>query len=619
MGKHKKDMAMKWLLALVLLASTPALLQAQEQPANPAAATPAASDAFKLDIDAPEEIRQLLALHLELLRYRELTDLSDSELTRLLSAAQQNAQELVATLGYFAPDIQITLQPAPNPSSPRGVTLHVAPGEPTRVREVAVDFSGEITNDPLPLSQRQEIADNWLLPPGLRFTQAGWDNAKQQALRQLTTQRFPTGRISTSLADIDPQTHSARLAVTLDSGPAYRLGELVISGTQRYDPQMVTRLARLQPGKDYEQTALIEAQQRLGDSGYFESAFVAIDTAGDPQAAPVQVQLREAKLQKLVLGIGASTDSGARLSAEHTHHQVPGIGWRAVSKFSVARNTSALGTELTAPPDADNWRWAVSALVQKQPLGSLDVTSQRLRAGRSQSGEQIDRNYYLQYDRARTAAAEASAPDVTEALSANYAFTVRHFDSLPFPSSGWGLGVEVGGGTTLGSQQEPYSRLLLRGLGYLPLGGHNESGFIDRRAGRLAIRAEAGAVLAKDGIALPSTQLFLAGGDTSVRGYSLHELGVVQPDGQITAGRYLSTGSIEWQRPISHNGRLTDWESTLFIDAGAVADQPRELRAKVGVGIGARWRSPVGPLQIDLAYGVDVQRFRLHLNVGFTF
>lgn len=618
MGKHKEGVAMKGLLALVLLASTPALLRAQEPPAS-TATSPAASDAFKLDIDAPDEIRQLLALHLELLRYRELTDLSDSELTRLLSAAQQNAQDLVATLGYFAPVISITLQPAPNPASPRVVTLHVAPGEPTLVREVAVEFSGEIVNDPLPLSQRQEIADNWLLPPGLRFTQAGWDNAKQQALRQLTTQRFPTGRISTSLADIDPVTHSARLAVTLDSGPAYRLGTLVISGTQRYDPQMVTRLARLQPGQNYEQTTLVEAQQRLGDSGYFESAFVAIDTTGDPQAAPVQVQLREAKLQKLVLGIGASTDSGARLSAEHTHHQVPGLGWRAVSKFSIDRDTSTLGTELTAPPDANNWRWAVSALVQKQPLGSFDVTSQRLRAGRSQSGEQIDRNYYLQYDRARTAAAESSAPQVAESLSANYAFTLRHFDSLPFPTRGWGLGVEIGGGSTLGSQQEPYSRLLLRGLSYLPLGGHSDTGLTERRAGRLALRAEAGAVLAKEGIALPSTQLFLAGGDTSVRGYSYNDLGVVQPDGQITAGRYLSTASLEWQRPISRNGRLTDWESTLFIDAGAVADQASELRAKVGVGVGARWRSPVGPLQIDLAYGVDVQRFRLHLNVGFTF
>jgi len=50
-----------------------------------------------------------------------------------------------------------------------------------------------------------------------------------------------------------------------------------------------------------------------------------------------------------------------------------------------------------------------------------------------------------------------------------------------------------------------------------------------------------------------------------------------------------------------------------------VADKPAELHAKVGVGVGARWKSPVGPLQIDVAYGVAVERFRLHLNVGFSF
>ncbi|MEI8170332.1 MAG: BamA/TamA family outer membrane protein, partial [Rhodoferax sp.] len=112
---------------------------------------------------------------------------------------------------------------------------------------------------------------------------------------------------------------------------------------------------------------------------------------------------------------------------------------------------------------------------------------------------------------------------------------------------------------------------------------------------------------------------FLTGGDNTVRGYGLHEIGVPLADGQITAGRYLSIGSVEWQRPITRNGRLTDWEGTAFIDAGAVADKPAELHAKVGVGVGARWKSPVGPLQIDVAYGVAVERFRLHLNVGFSF
>jgi translocation and assembly module TamA len=133
------------------------------------------------------------------------------------------------------------------------------------------------------------------------------------------------------------------------------------------------------------------------------------------------------------------------------------------------------------------------------------------------------------------------------------------------------------------------------------------------------MRASAGAILAKDSITLPSTQLFLAGGDNSVRGYGLHDIGVTLADGSVTAGRYLTTASIEWQRPIRINGNVSDWESTVFMDAGAVANQTSELSPKVGVGVGARWKSPVGPLQIDLAYGVDVKRFRLHMNLGFTF
>jgi translocation and assembly module TamA len=104
-----------------------------------------------------------------------------------------------------------------------------------------------------------------------------------------------------------------------------------------------------------------------------------------------------------------------------------------------------------------------------------------------------------------------------------------------------------------------------------------------------------------------------------VRGYAYNELGITLPDGLTTAGRYMTQASVEWQRPIRRNGELTQWESTLFIDAGSVADRPAELQAKVGVGVGARWKSPVGPLQIDLAYGVAVQRLRLHLIVGFSF
>lgn len=608
---------MKWLWALALALGLAPLLQAQSLPTRDATAAPAVA-AFSLDITAPDEVKQVLALHLELLRYRELADLSDSELARLLETAEQDARELVATLGYFSPDIQIELVPA-SATAARVVKLNVAPGEPTLVGEVRVTFTGPITNDPLPLTQRLQIETRWPLHTGTRFTQAGWAAAKQQALRQLTTQRFPTGQLLDSLADIDPLTHIATLSVTLDSGPAYRLGQVVISGTQRYDNELVTRLARLNPDTDYEQTELVEAQQRLSDSGYFDSVFVSIDTTTDPAYATVNIQVKEAKLQKIVLGVGASTDSGARLSVEHTHHKLPLIGWGAVSKLLLDRETRSISTELTGTPNESNWRWVTSGLLQNQWVGSLETDSQRLRVGRSQTGVLIDRNYYLQYDRTQTAATDTTPQETAQALSANFAVTRRNFDSLPFPTRGWGVGGEIGGGTTLGSQQYPYTRVLAHGLLYWPLGGGTDAATSDARAGRLMLRAQAGAVLAQDEATLPSTQLFLTGGDNSVRGYSLHDIGVVQASGLTTAGRYISVGSIEWQRPITRNGRLTDWEGTLFVDAGAVADKPGDLQAKVGVGVGARWKSPVGPLQIDLAYGVATERLRLHLNVGFSF
>ncbi|HEY5579708.1 MAG TPA: outer membrane protein assembly factor, partial [Rhodoferax sp.] len=464
--------ALAAMLAAVMLAGAPTWLRAQETTSSApvAASTPdvpasPAQSAFELTIEAPDEIRELLQRHLELLRYRALTDLSDSELTRLLLDADQNARELVATLGYFSPDIKFEQKASSSGAATRLLTLNVVPGEPTLVGEVEVEFKGPIATDPAADRQRQQIENNWSLRTGMRFTQARWAAAKQQALRQLSSQHYATGQLGSSLADIDPVARSAHLKVTLDSGPAYQLGALVISGLERYDAELVTRLARLPANASYDQAQLVAAQQRLADSGYFDSAFLSLDTSGDPSSTPVLVQLREARLQKLVLGIGASTDGGARLSVEHTHHKVPGIGWRAVSKLIIDRETRSIGTELTSRPDADNWRWVTAAQLQSQKLGSFDVHSQSLRGGRSQIGDRIDRNYYLQYDRADTTSADASAPAMASALSANYAFTLRNFDSLPFPNSGWGWGAEVGGGSTLGAQRDPFGRVLTRALG----------------------------------------------------------------------------------------------------------------------------------------------------------
>ena len=614
---------MKAILAALLLMGPLGLFPALALPPLTDTSTPLGTastggSAFTLAIDAPDEVREVLERNLDVLRYRGLTDLSDSELARLLLAAEQDARGLVATVGYFSPTILVEPPVSVSGVVSRDLKLSVVPGDPTVVSDVQINFTGPILTDTAASQQRRRVINLWPLEMAMRFSQARWTAAKQQALLQLTSQSYPTAQLTESQADVDPVTRRARLSITLDSGPRYRLGPLVITGLNHFDTDLVRRLVRLAPS-DYDQAQLVAAQQRLTDSGYFDSAFISLDTTGDPAAAPVLVQLREAKLQKLVLGVGASTDTGARLTIEHTHHKIPYLDWRGVNKLVLARDTTTLTSEFTSHPNDDNWRWSVGTEIAQQTLGSFLVHGQSVRVGRSRNTQPLDNAYYMEYDRADAATSDASAQAIVEALSANYAFTVRRFDHPLFPNQGWGLGLSLGAGTTVGTKNNPYGRVLARYLSYVPLGDSSGVAGTSSASGRIALRAQAGAIVAEPSAELPSTQLFFIGGDNSVRGYGYQDLGVPLPDGKITGGRTMALGSVEWQRPIRIAGRASDWESTVFIDAGAVANNSSELRPRVGLGVGARWKSPVGPLQIDVAYGVDVQRLRLHMNVGFNF
>ncbi len=662
----------RWLLGLGVcllpvwtLAQTPEPAPAPSVPAarTESAATEAAVDAlapssasrsartrapapprFDVELEASEDLREFLLRHMELMRFRTLRDLDASELARLLARAPDNLGDLLGTLGHFSPKIEIG-EPVATGTTPLGtVRIRVEPGPITRVASADLYFRGDIADNPQAAAQREEITSGWTLAPGQSFTQADWDRAKTAALRTLTAQRYPAGRIHNSLADIDPVDHSVRLSVELDSGVPLHMGEVRVEGAERYDPVTVERLLRLSgvtPGSDYNLAQLQDAQQRIAETGYYDSVYVFVDPTGGQSSAPVVVQLRESKQQKLVLGVGGSTDSGARLSLEHTHHRVPGIGWRAASKLQLERTDQVLVTDWSAPVDEKGWRWIGSAQLARQIDNFVTTTSTRLRAGRSQDSTDLDRSVFLQYDRAEVVNSvlkllEPGGADAS--LSANYAWTRRRFDSMPFPESGHGLGVELGGGTTLGSVRRPFARTQLRWLSYWPLGVRPSTagmGSADtpavplgvarptetdtRSAGRLALRLQGGAVWAREDAPIPQTQLFLTGGDTTVRGYGLRDIGVLQTDGSVLAGRYLAVASVEWQRPIWRDGVRSPWESVVFLDGGAVADRPGDLRASWGVGAGVRYNSPVGPLQLDLAYGLEPKALRLHFNVGFTF
>lgn len=614
-----------------MLLSGCSLLSPKDKEAESMGIDTSGPPAFTLEVDAPKQVRALLEQHLELKRFRHQPDLQRRELTRLLGATDANVRELIGTLGYFSPTVTVELTDTPEEEAPRKVVVKVDPGPPTIIEKSEVRFAGINASDELGTSQRLQIEETWPLQAGEQFSQSAWSSAKSGGLKELQKRRYPLARIDTSLADVDADTNKAQVSVSYDPGPAYTFGPLQIDGAERYDPVRTARIARLPEGQEYDLQSMLDAQQRLVSSGYYDSVFLSL--ADSPQQAateaerdeqrknqgaaitsPVIAKVREAKLQKWVFGVGLSTDTGPRLSIDHTYNKVPGLNWRAVSKLQLDRKNPLISTQLVGLPGEDLWRWFASGKLERAPAGDFYTNSAQMRFGRSKAEDRIERNLYLQYDYAKTQG--AGAPPGASSLLANYGWTARYFDNNLLPTSGFGLALEAGAGTTLTPQRSPFGRLTGRWLSLIPLGERDEE---TRRHSRLQIKAGVGAVMAKKDVDLPTTIMFLTGGDNTVRGYGYQSIGARTDNGRVIAGRYLAMGSVEWQRPITIKGNTQDFEHAVFIDAGTVGDDINRLYTRVGFGTGIRWKSPVGPIQADLAWGAQEQQLRLHLRLGFTF
>src|SRR5260363_37586 len=59
--------------------------------------------------------------------------------------------------------------------------------------------------------------------------------------------------------------------------------------------------------------------------------------------------------------------------------------------------------------------------------------------------------------------------------------------------------------------------------------------------------------------------------------------------------------------------------AALFYDAGTAANRWSQKSLYSGAGVGARWRSPVGPVNLDLAYGLKTRTFRPYITLGIAF
>jgi translocation and assembly module TamA len=609
---------MPQLRALVLVLT---LLSGCAAPGNRRADDPSPTQApekpplsFRVDVVSDNRrIARHLERYLDIQRFTEFPDLQPSELRRLLGEAESNARDLLAAIGYFSPKLRLEAG-EPSGRGLRRIVIEVDPGPQTQVASHEVRFAEPMNSDPAAAGQRQDIQRDWLLKEGNPFTQEEWDASKTAGLRALQRERYPTARIADSRATVNADTSLADLQVIYDAGAPYRFGALKLEGVERYDEEGVRNIARIPTGRVYREDDLLDAQQRLVTSGYFDSAFLLLDNSErNPDEATVIAQLREAKMQKMVFGVGISTDTGIRVSVDHTHNEMPPLEWRALNQVEAGLKAQSLATTWTDMPMASGWAWNTGLKLERSEYGDIRANSASLSGGRARAADRTERSYSLQLDASNSE--DSEGPQSSASLMAKYAWTGRYFNDRISPTDGFGVGAEAGLGLTVTPARHAFLRVHGRALKLWPFGGRNTAG----KRSRIAFRAEAGALYAADDVDLPANLLFLTGGDTTVRGYSYQSIGTRLPDGSIYGARYMALGSVEWQHPITVFGDARNFEHTVFVDAGTAADKLGNAALFPGVGAGIRWSSPVGPLQFDVGYGTRTEKVRLHLRMGFQF
>lgn len=568
---------------------------------------------LRLEVATPNRVlRQLLEQHLDLARVNRLAagePLQEGELDRLVAAAPQQVRDLADTEGYFNATIDVARVPD---TAPPTVRVTVEPGPRTHVGRVDLTSRGALASGAdagLAHAQRtqQSFVDGWPMPAGAPFRGADWSRAKTASLASLRARGYVQAEWAETEATVDAAAQRADLAATVESGPLFRTGGLRVQGLARQDQRTVHRIADLRPGVPATEELLLDIQERLQASDLFDRATVTlVPDASDPEHTPVLVQLGERRLQEATIGVGVGANVGPRVTLDHVHRRPFGEPWVARSKFDVSHVEQKYNGEISTQTLPGLYRNLVGASVDRVVSNTDIVNTRSIRAGRAQDMRRIDRQWFVEFQRSTTSSALGHEQD--DAVAFQFQGIWRRLDNLVLPTRGLAWQTQLGSGfakSTPGGQG-PFARAYARVDGYHPLGStwYGQA------------RVELGQVFSNADVRVPQSLRFRAGGDESVRGYAYRSLTSVV-DGVDVGGKVLFTSSVEAARPFID--RIPDLWGAVFVDVGRAALRWSDLNPAWGAGVGLRYRSPVGPVKLDVAYGEEVHRWRLHLSVGMAF
>jgi translocation and assembly module TamA len=464
------------------------------------------------------------------------------------------------------------------------------------VRSVTVSVTGEGRNRP----PFPDMVAAFPLPSGSVLDQRLYTKSKNAFASTSADSGFLDATFTASTIRIHREENVADIELVLDTGPQYRFGPVQFDSSG-VDERVLRAYLTFQRGDPFRYHKLMAFQSALGGAPYFSrvEAVPRRDLAAGTEV-PIDVKLSSRRPRRYEVGVGYGTDTGPRLLFNAEFRRLNRAGHRYSGRLNLSEVELSLHAEYVMPSlYPDTHAYTIGALVAR--IDPVAYNTDRVAVGPTRSQPRFGWLESITVSYEHEEYTVGSDDGVTNLVIAGVIYRLKRADDDISPTRGYRLdvGVRVADDAFLSSQTFLSGTLTAKGVRAL-----------NSRL-RVLARVDGGLTSTPSFRELPPTVRFFAGGDNSVRGYEYQSLGPRDEGGQVIGGNILFTSSAEVEVGLTGKFALA-----AFYDAGDAFASWQDGIVEQGVGSGLRWRSPVGPLRLDLAFPLHHDGWRFHFTMG---
>jgi len=542
-----------------------------------------------------EKLEKNVRLFLSLEQQKDHPLMSESRMWRLYRKAKEEIAAALQPYGYYRSSVESSL--VETEPGKWLASYKIDPGTAVPIALADIRVSSPMAEDP----QFQDLLETESPQVGKSFSHIVYDKFKADLSKLAAEEGFFRARFVEHRVEIDLRHYQARIYLDYEGGPRFRFGEIVML-QDVLEPDLLERYLTFKRGDTYSLDKLIDLQFALNNSDYFQTVEVSPGKISpDSDEVPVQVVLTPRKNHRYEFGLGYGTDTGARASFGWRMPRINRQGHKLDSEVRFSERGDSANLNYRVPgKDPRSDQIVYTAGIYNEAFEDTDSNRREVGVRYIHSRGDWRETLSLTYQQEDFVVADTD--NNSELLIPGIAWSrvwgrefINVLDGLRFDFAIKGASADIASDIDFGQ--------VTTGIKFITSFGPRD---------RVIARGGIGATETSDFDLLPASLRFFAGGSQTVRGYKYKSLGPTNDDGVVVGASYLMFGGLEYEH--YYNDR---WGAALFIDAGNAIDSLAE-DLEQGVGFGLRWKSPIGPVRIDLANAIsDPDRpWRLHVNIG---